>query len=483
MKTIILFSRCELVDLYGAISSYLIKNFNVIHLAYSKNEARTLKQKYNIETPYVFRDLVSKIIDDIEVDNTIIKEIDYFIIKETNGRFCLNSAIQSDRYFSNLNYHEVLLLVQAYYIFWNRFLKDLNAKIIIHEPPSLFFNHIASLVCKREHIYYCSQIMVKSEKEYSFIYVSGDNADAIEYNSKYQKIDEIELTREKSRIDKYLDEFRSSEKVFLSDIIKQRICYICIILSVIRNFINKMVKFKKYDKLKDYIDYWGLRAGSSYIRLRNIINYALKLKYDTFDPELNYYYYSMHLEPEAVVLYWGDGLYKGQIKLIENIAGQLPPNTYLYVKDHPHYIGYRAVKDYLALKKIPNIRLINPKISGRILIKNSIGIITINGTAGFEGILMNKLTYLFGNAFYSISKRAIKINHIKDLREEIYKNHEDVLNDDNELYKTVLALLDSTHEGVIDYFSNRIGKYKINYENNIRVIADSVISLMENHIK
>ena len=38
MKSIILFSRCEFVDLYGSISERLSINFNAIQLSYSKLE-------------------------------------------------------------------------------------------------------------------------------------------------------------------------------------------------------------------------------------------------------------------------------------------------------------------------------------------------------------------------------------------------------------------------------------------------------------
>ena len=49
MNSIILFSRCELVDLYGSISERLSENFNVIHLAYSKLEEDILRNKYGIK--------------------------------------------------------------------------------------------------------------------------------------------------------------------------------------------------------------------------------------------------------------------------------------------------------------------------------------------------------------------------------------------------------------------------------------------------
>ena len=97
-----------------------------------------------------------------------------------------------------------------------------------------------------------------------------------------------------------------------------------------------------------------------------------------------FYFYPLHLEPESVVLYSGRGMYQNQVKLIQNIAAQLPPGDILYVKDHPHDHGYRSADDYIALNSVPNIKILEHNFPGKSVIKKSKGVFTINGTFVLE---------------------------------------------------------------------------------------------------
>jgi len=480
MYALVLFSRCELVDLYGSISPYLSNKFKVIHLAYSIQESEILKNKYNIDEVIIFKDQISKILTDIQLNLQTLNEIDGIIIEQTDGRFCLNSAIHSDRGFSYLEYDEALLLCQAYYLFWKEFIINNNVKFILHEPTSLFFNHIAAILCKKDSGKYLCQIMVNSDVGYKFLWLSDDNSNAFELKEKYKKITPQEVDNKRSRIVDYITKFRGTDDIFLSNIIKYKIPYLKLIAAAVKSLAFKLIKSRKLNRIRDNTDYWILKSSQALRRIRNLLDYKIRLKYDEFAPSLHYYYYPFHLEPEAVVLYWGDGLYKGQVKLIENIASVLPPDTYLFIKDHPHHIGYRSVCDYLYLQKIPNIRLIAPNIPGKRVIKDALGIITINGSAGFEGILLNKPVYIFGNAYYEISNRVFKIENIKDLREVLYDNRHLYYNDDFELYKFVLSFLSSIHEGVVDFYANRIYKYQIDLTKNSKLVAESLNNIVNN---
>ena len=125
MNTILFFDRCELTDLYISISTHLTKSVNVIHVAFSSEEANKLKASGIID--YIdYQSLLKQHIDTSPVNDSIIQEIDSLIINITNGRFNLNSSIQSDRGFSILTYEEALLLAQSHYLTW----KDIFSKQI-----------------------------------------------------------------------------------------------------------------------------------------------------------------------------------------------------------------------------------------------------------------------------------------------------------------------------------------------------------------
>lgn len=478
METIILFSRCNLVHLYGKIGPHLEKKINVIHIAYSDYEQKILEVQYNVKDILNFKKGVSTFISKA-LDYKLINEIDKVIIKESKDRFSLNSAIQSDRTFDYLSYEDSLILTQAYYCYWKNIFETRSVNYILHEPTSLYFNHIASLLGKQYGVRYLSQISTYGLYPNNYIIVSGDDsyAEELQINLK-----EDNLNFDSLSIEKFLQSFREDETAFFSQIEpknKKLINVISISFRILFSSIkNKILALKERNKLLNHVEYYINKSNTGIDLLKKTWETFLFIKYDKVNSNDKYFYYPLHLEPEAVVLYWGDGIYKNQVKLIENIAAQLPPFSYLYIKDHPHAGYYRDYIDYKRIKAIPNVKLINPLVSGKFLIKTCIGVITISGTSGFEALLLNKQVYTFGNCFYNISNQVIRINNIRELREIIYKNINRTFKKED-LITFLAAYLRSCHEGFVNYFLNYVDLFGIDEEKNAEFIAQGLMNYFE----
>ena len=84
---------------------------------------------------------------------------------------------------------------------------------------------------------------------------------------------------------------------------------------------------------------------------------------------------------------------------------------------------------YKELKKIPNVKLINPSEISFNLTKAAKIIITINGTAGWEGVLLKKPVITFGNLFFNKLPMVKKCEAIGDLpylmKEQLENYHYD----------------------------------------------------------
>lgn len=484
MKKIVLFSRCELTHLYGRLDKHLASSYEIIHLAYSEEEEQILRKEYGIDTIINFKEEIRNIYNSEIFDINICNKIDSLIIEQTAGRFCLNSAIQSDRTFEFIPYHESLLLSQVYYKFWEDLVITYNIKYLIHEPTALYFTHIASIVCKKNNAQYLSQIQAIGEYKQNWLFILGDNGFPVELNENL-KANNYLSTSDRNRAKKYIENFREDKRTFFSEYSKKtkssdgnRLSkYLFSVIKLTAKHFLKLFKPNQPEKLHaiDHVELFSIKYYPSYLtRYRALWDVNFSLKYDSFDDTNDYYYYPIHLEPEAVVLYWGDGIYKNQVKLIENIAGQLPPNCWLYVKDHPHGGSYREYIDYKRIKAIPNVKLINPKTSGRMIISKSRGVITINGTSGFEALMLNKQVYAFGHSFYTLSNRVVKIRNIRDLQKQLYSNYTKVYNDDDELFSFINSYLNSLHEGFTDYFLNYAELCKIDSKSNSILVAEGV---------
>lgn len=159
-----------------------------------------------------------------------------------------------------------------------------------------------------------------------------------------------------------------------------------------------------------------------------------------------YAYFALHTEPEYLPTLVAP-FYKDQIWLIIQVARSLPVHMKLYVKDHPQMIGLRTRAYYKAIKKIPNVRLINPAVSSFELTQKSKLSVTITGTSAWEALLLKKPAIIFGNVFYEKLSGVKLCRNIYDLpymiREQLDRfkyNHDEIINFLAALYKESVPL-------------------------------------------
>ena len=477
MKTILFFDRMSLTDLYVSIGNGLKDNAHIVHVAYSEIEEEKLNRAGI--TDYVsYKKLFFKYLDNTPTNSAILKEIDDDIIKYSDDVFNLNGSIQSDRGFKYLNYDEALHSAQSHYLAWKEIFSLQKVDILYHEAVSLFFNHIAAILCIKQGGEYRYMVQTKSDKPgFSYINVKGDKLTSPEIEKRYETYIKNPGTIDVNRSKKFLEGFRADYSVFMGSVASKSLSKTKLAIMAIKSRLKAKLYSKKYDRVRDNIDYMLLNENFSHQKLINLNQYrSLGIQFVKEVPSGEpYYYYSMHLEPESVVLYEGDGIYTNQIKLIENIAASLPVGCYLYVKDHPHELAYRKADDYYRLMQIPNVRLLSPELPGKVLIANAIGVLSINGTAGFEGLMLNKQVYCFGKNYYSMTPRVTYIHNVRDIRTSIYGNIGRMYQDDIELYAYVNAFLDSAKSGFVNFFVDREKKLGIDIEQNGKIIAQDLI--------
>lgn len=472
MSSILFFSRENLPQLYGRLSGY-ISNTELIHVAYSQAEAKVLKS-FGIVPDYIYLDMFRTVYDGLVLSDDLLAAVDKDIITQSEGRMNLNEAIQSDRGFSLLSYEESLRSAAAHYIVWEKIFAEHHVDVLEHEACSLFFNYIAAILCKKQGGCYTFQIAIKNDTDdYAYLNANNGEYDFYELRSNFIKyINNPDLIN-RERCGAFIKKFREDKTVFLGNLVRRNEPITKLFFSSLKERYKESKETTRFDRIYSNIEYWSYHNKVITNKYNNLRDYRKKrIQFEADIPEgEKYFFYPFHLEPEAVVQYLADGIYKNQVKLIENIAASLPSGCYLYVKDHPHITAYRKAEDYERLMKVPNIRLLDPRIPAKVLVNNAIGVITINGTAGMEALLMGKQVYCFGTCMYSFVPRVNYLRNIRDLRECIYKNINVKYEDNDELYAFVMAYLISSHPG---YFNAFFGGFKIpgfDNDKNARLIA------------
>lgn len=476
MKTLCFLDRLELTDLFGPVSQVMPDDIRCLHLAYDTPEADTLAA-IGIDDVPVFKRLLPAFLKDTPPDAARLAEMERLIVAATQGTFGLNSAIQSDRTMQGMAYTDCLRLADAYLTFWQDYIARNQVDHILHETVSLLFNFMAAVALAERGGSYLFCIMSQAEPgSYHFMVMEGVELFSPDINRALALPPGTRGAEGYTRDDlrAFLEGFRSSMDTFFGGAVTQSVAWHRLAAKSLRNIARRQARQGALDPMIDALEMWGLRQNVPADKLRNLRGYRRDVHFDVFDPDQTYWFYPLHLEPEAVVLYQAHGLYTNQVKLIENIAGQLPPGHLLYVKDHPHDIGYRDAADYRRLNAVPNICLLDAGVPGKQVIRHAYGVVTITGTAGFEAMLMCKPVVTFGTTFYSGYAGVRRLDHIRDLRTTLHGLTPESLPDDEALVDYLEAYFASIHPGMISFFGGRAAKSGIDLDENARIVAQGL---------
>lgn len=125
-----------------------------------------------------------------------------------------------------------------------------------------------------------------------------------------------------------------------------------------------------------------------------------------------YFLFPLHYEWEAQLAFREPFI--NQLGLAKQISEILPSNTYLYIKVHPHWKNAdQSLRAVYELRKAKNVRFIHPEENTTDLVRNSLGVIIINSTVGYEAILLKKPLVVLGHEAYK--EAAIDIKDMAEL--------------------------------------------------------------------
>ncbi len=148
----------------------------------------------------------------------------------------------------------------------------------------------------------------------------------------------------------------------------------------------------------------------SYVKISGKIIDQVKRKFRGLVPLHNYYgavdqnedfaFFPLHFEPEISTMLYAP-FYTDQLHIIKQIAKSLPLHFKLYVKEQPAMVGFRSIRFYRELRKIPNVKIIHPKTNTFSITPHAKLVVTITGTVGWEALMFKKPVITFGDVFYN----------------------------------------------------------------------------------
>jgi len=165
-------------------------------------------------------------------------------------------------------------------------------------------------------------------------------------------------------------------------------------------------------------------------------------RYQEINYEKKYIVYFLHLEPEAVLVHYTDGM-DSQLIAIQMLAASLPKDWELYVKEHPD--SYKINKDaerwnevsvypvyysdyfFKKISSIPKVKLVDVRIPAKDLIINSMGVAGFSGTVILESVLAERPLLLFSDKRKLVYGREQNIFFVYSVQEcrEVLKRIQD----------------------------------------------------------
>lgn len=114
---------------------------------------------------------------------------------------------------------------------------------------------------------------------------------------------------------------------------------------------------------------------------------------------MKYIYYPFHLDPE-IVLNVQAPFWHNQLNTIKLLSYNLPAGYKLLVREHRYNVGRRSSRYLKELVRLPGVIFIDGLDNQYKYIKNADLVVTVNGTTGFEGIMMGRPVLTLDRTFY-----------------------------------------------------------------------------------
>ena len=127
----------------------------------------------------------------------------------------------------------------------------------------------------------------------------------------------------------------------------------------------------------------------------NRLKYVHRNPFEQQIPDRPFIYYPLHTLPESSTLTLSTEYFEGD--LIRHLAKECPAGIEVVVKENPNMVGVRPFDFYEEMKAIPNVRLLDPTVSSKRLIRESRGVCGISGTALLEAAMLDTPTHTFGH--------------------------------------------------------------------------------------
>lgn len=194
-----------------------------------------------------------------------------------------------------------------------------------------------------------------------------------------------------------------------------------------------------------------------------------------------YIYVGLHYQPECSTSPNG-GIFVNQLLMIEMLSMVMPKGWYIYVKEHifqfrPESLGERSRNEdfYHDLTLLPNVKLVPISVSSFDLIDHSNAVATVTGTVGWEALIREKPTLVFGYSWYRGCEGVFYTPTLELCKEAVMKIQAGYRVDRQRVRLFLYALELTSFRGYVDSSYEKIAG--VSSKENAITLARAILSL------
>lgn len=403
---------------------------------YNKNTYYNFKENLDGIKLYGLKDLCEKF-----NDNCLQSKFDLNYLNKIEQEYChyknLNLQLTSSQlttrhfhsrfYFIHSTFEQNLIFLELAYRKVIEVLDDYKPDIILDIEDAELLRTIINEVSFKRNIPYINIDYPRYEGYKIPTYCLGLKTEKyldFEYN-RYCSMPADKLTTEYE----YVKNFRNGTEImsqeFNGTITSQykpdNLFYMCkVLFGMLMYFWNvlitsgnwRLIKTKQIiysNPIKHFLFYLKVAVKRQYLFRKNVY----------FDPPNNidsYVYMPLHLIPESTTFVKAP-FYINELNIIEQVSKSLPIGWKLYVKEHQAMVGERDFSFYRAVKKLPNVKLVefNFYSDPKPWIQNSKGVIAISGTGAYEAAMLGKKSIVFADVPFTLIEGVYHVRSFHEL--------------------------------------------------------------------
>jgi hypothetical protein len=336
---------------------------------------------------------------------------DYFIsFIEGFERDCgttFSDFLQSDRHFSKFDKDLRRNLALAILEDVVNFIKEENVELIFSEGCDDFFSFFLSKYCElSENLNFVYMIPARIGNRIHY----SENLDTgpLDFHERYRRWMNSDISHASKFVDQYIEN------------------------KVQPSYINSSLKYRAFElsKALDYLKYirgcfhdkYALHYSTPplrmliqrFNRMYSALIWSRLPKLSSFNASEKYFVFPLQFTPEAATLVQGHRL-NDMFILIQLVSKSLPFGVKLYVKEHKVSVGRRPSAEYRRIAELPNVNLIDEHADVHLLLRQSLGVITISSSMAIEALMHGKPVGIFGENYYSNIPGVFKFDDLSRL--------------------------------------------------------------------